>query len=421
MRKVSVGNPQLNNSYRTQLASAYVSGTSLTVLSNESFAANDIIVAGEVGEELAEDTTVSSLTNKDTIVVGTAFNFDHPKDTPITKVAWNKIVLEGRSSSAGTFAEVETKDIQWDKLNTIFWHENGSDSWEYRFRFKNTVTGSLSDYSPTVTGAGFSRNQVGYMLRQVRQISDDTNGEVAGDRQIIRFFNKAQDIIRGVKKDWYFLRVEDSGITTVQSQVRYTLPTGIGDLGNVDDVRYRRVNGQDDLTYQLKYLPEKEFDLYIQDNNRTNNDDVEFYTLVPGDSDTPQGYIKLFPTPDSVNNTILVRYYRDMTDLDSVDDETLVPIPSLLEDFAIAQVAKLRGNEDMAQVYEGYFYGKQRIGRRVSEADVGINLLMKLDAARRSPAGQPLAMKRWLGRRGINRYYNNRNAVNIDYLRENYW
>ena len=52
MRRVTIGNPDLRNTYKTYLASAYSSGTTLTVLSNVSFAANDLAVVGDVGEEL---------------------------------------------------------------------------------------------------------------------------------------------------------------------------------------------------------------------------------------------------------------------------------------------------------------------------------------------------------------------------------
>ena len=36
----------------------------------------------------------------------------------------------------------------------------------------------------------------------------------------------------------------------------------------------------------------------------------------------------------------------------TVDDETQVPLPNLLEDFAVAQIEKIKGNEDKAKVYE---------------------------------------------------------------------
>jgi len=422
MRRISIGNPDLRNTYKSYLASAYSSGTTLSLLSNVSFAANDLLVAGEAGEELSELESIASITGKTSITVSAALDFAHPKDTPVYKAPWNFVEIEGRSSSAGTFALITQSAIQWDKLNTVYYHTAGAATWEYRFRFYNSKITLYSEYSPTVTGTGFSKNQVGYMIRNVRQITNDLDGRVAGDRQIIRFFNAAQDVIRGAKKDWWFLKVTDSSKTTTISVNKYALPTNMGDLGNLDDIRFRYADGgASDLTYALKFMSEKEFDVYVQDNNRTTDDYLTHYTLSEADSSSDPGYFLTYPTPKTTGNgTFYIRYYRDIEDLDTVDDETLVPIPAILENFAIAQVEKIKGNENKATLYEELFYGRQQVGRRQVGVDMGINLLIKIDSSRRNPAGQPMQLKRWIGRSNIGRLYNNR-FESADDRREKYW
>ena len=195
----------------------------------------------------------------------------------------------------------------------------------------------------------------------------------------------------------------------------------MGDQGNLDDVRYRYVSGASDLTYQLKFLNEKEFDVYVQDNNRTDDDYLTHYTLSEADSTSDAGYILTYPTPlTTALGTFYFRYYRDIEDLDTVDDETLIPIPATLENFAIAQMERIKGNENKAGLYEDLFYGRQQVGRRQIGIDTGVNLLVKMDANRRNPAGQPMSLKRWIGRRGVERLYNNR-FESSDILREKYW
>ncbi len=422
MRRISIGNPDLRNTYKSFLASAYSSGTTVSVLSNVSFAANDLMVVGEVGEELTELESIASISGKTTVTVSAALDFAHPKDTAVYKAPWNFYEIEYRASSSATWALLTQSPIQWDKLNSLYYHTAGAATTEYRFRFYNSITGTYSEYSPTITGAGFSKAQVGYMIRNVRQITNDLDGRVAGDRQIIRFFNAAQDIIRGAKKDWWFLRVTDSSITTTAGVNRYTLPTNMGDMGNLDDVRLRYVDGgASDLTYQLKFMNEKEFDVYVQDNNRATDDYLTHYTLGEADSDSDAGYLLTYPTPKTTAyGTFYIRYYRDLADLDTVDDETLVPIPAILENFAIAQIERIKGNENKAGLYDDLFYGRQQVGRRQVGVDTGINLLVKLDANRRSPAGQPMQLKRWIGRKGAARLYNNR-FENMDQIREKYF
>ena len=393
----------------------------MTVLSNVSFAANDLAVFGEVGEELTELETISALTGKTTLTSTAALDFAHPKDTPVYKAPWNFVEIEQRASSSDTWALLTQSPIQWDKLNTVYYHTAGAGTTQYRARFYNSITGTYAEYTPTVLGSGFTKGQVGFMIRNVRQITNDLDGRVAGDRQIIRFFNAAQDIIRGAKRDWWFLKVTDSATTTTASVNKYALPANMGDQGNLDDVRYRYVSGASDLTYQLKFLNEKEFDVYVQDNNRTDDDYLTHYTLSEADSTSDAGYILTYPTPQTTGiGTFYFRYYRDIEDLDTVDDETLIPIPATLENFAIAQMERIKGNENKAGLYEDLFYGRQQVGRRQIGIDTGVNLLVKMDANRRNPAGQPMSLKRWIGRRGVERLYNNR-FESSDILKEKYW
>jgi hypothetical protein len=259
------------------------------------------------------------------------------------------------------------------------------------------------------------------MIRQVRQITNDLDGRVAGDRAIIRFFNKAQDVIRGVKSDWKWLKVTDSSITTVANKKEYPLPSAIGNTGNVDDVRFRYADGTDDIIYALKFIPEKEFDLYDRDQNRTPDDYAAYYTLKEPDDNSVPGYIRIEPIPQTTGRgTFYIRHFKELPDLDSVDDETLVPIPSILEDFAIAQMERIKGNETKAALYESLFYGRRSEKNRIVPLDSGINLLIRLDQAQQRPTGQPHSLFRFRGQKALDRLWNNR-FVNVDKLREDYW
>ena len=421
MRAVSIANPSLVSPYKTYLASAYTSGVSLTVLSNVSFSGNDLIVVGEPGEELTELQTISNISGKTTITLKAALNFAHIKDTPIYKHNWNFVEIEGRSTSSGIFALITQSPIQWDKLNTVYYHAAGTNTWEYRHRFYNSVTATYSEYGPTVTGLGFTRSQVGYMIRQVRQITNDLDGRIAGDRAIIRFFNAAQDIIRGVKTNWWFLRVTDTSTTTTVNINKYALPTNVSNTGNVEDVRYQFNDGTINLIYQLKFYSEREFDLLVEDQNRSTDDYAKIYTFKEADSSSASGYLLVEPIPKTTGRgTFHIRYNREMADLDTVDDETLVPLPVLLENFAIAQMERIKGNEAKAQIYADLFYGRQQVGRRIISSDMGINLLIKLDNAKKRPAGQPFSLVRYRGVDRENKFYNNR-FVDRDYLVETYF
>ena len=425
MRKVTLGNPVVYNTHRTQLRTEYSLGAiTLDVLSNVSYADNDLIVIGQPGEEHAELEIVDSLTAKNTITLESSLNFSHPKDTPVYKVPWDFVQIQTKTPEDGdNWVALTESPIQWDKRNTVYYHEAGTSRNQYRFRFfksNESVYGEkYAEWSPTVSGAGFNRDQVGYMIREVRTVSNDTQGKILGDRGIIRAFNKAQDIIRAAKDDWLWLKKTDSTVTTTASDNEYPLPDAIGNTGNVSDIRYHLDDGSVDEIYALKFLPENEFDALDQDQDRGTDDHLTHYTFKEGDDSNPAGYIRVFPTPKTTGyGTFLIRHHIEIVDLDLVTDTTVIPIPSLLEDFAIAQIERIRGNDARARLYERWLLSDDP-----KVTPPGIANLMRLDANRKRPSGQPMALKRFRGRRGLHNFYNNRlsDVSQIDDIRERYF
>lgn len=415
MRKVLISNSVLtDDTYKSNLSSAYSSGTSLSVTSNVSFAADDLAVIGELGEEKTELKRISGISGKTTITLASALNFTHPKDTPVYKVAWDQVSIERNA------AVISTSSIQWDKKDTIYYDSPGTASDSYRFRFYNSITTTYSEYSPTVTGAGYGRSSLGYMTREVRKIVQDEDREIVTDDEIARFINAAQDIVAGVRQDWWFLRTEDKTLTTTAGTSKSALPSGIGNLGTVDYVKYNYNDGTTNLVYRLKPKNDVDFDEYIEDNSGDadlRDDYVEYYRLRESDSTSTTGYIEYWPTPKTTGRgTFWVYYFEEMTDLDDVADTTSIPIPQILEDYAIAQVERIKGNEEKAVLYEDKFWGPsgEIKGRRRL---TGVALLEQLNQSQKRPIGEPRSLFNYRGRGRTSRpRYRDR-----DIIHENYW
>src|SRR3990167_8781419 len=217
MRRVRINNPLLDKSYRTFLDSDYSSGTTLTVVNNISF--------------------------------------------------------ERRTSSAGTFAEITETAIQWDNKDneTVYYDQNATDNYEYRFRFRNTSTLEYSEYSPTITGAAPERNTVRYMLRQVRLLTGDTERKLAEDEEIIRAFNIAQDIIYTHNPKYWFLYADtfeagSGSIAATAGEDVYTL-NNLTRYGHLAGIKYRYNSSPTDNIYRLKKITEVEFDRLDSDQN----------------------------------------------------------------------------------------------------------------------------------------------------------
>lgn len=428
MRRILIQNPSVDKTYKTYLDAAYSSGVTLTVKSNVSFAANDLLVIGEPSEEFTELKKLSSVTGATTLTLASALNFSHNKEVPVYKVVWDNVSIESRSSSSGNFSEITQSAIQWDsKTNdTIYFDPNGTDAYQYRFRFYNSVTATYSEYSPTLSGSAPARNSVGYMVGNIRQIADDVLRKIVTDDEILRFLNRAQDIVYSHNPKYWFLLVDtykgSSGIAATAATSVYSL-SSYTTLGHLASIRYKHVSGSStNLLYHLRGMSDIEFDARVRDLNKTNDDNVKFYKLLPADSSSTVGYFQVDPTPKSSGvGTFYPNYYEKMADLDSVDDTTQVPMPAILEDYAIAQIWKIKGNESKASYYEKLFFGPADREKDISQI-TGIPLLDQMDEYQKSIGqSQPKSLFRFKGPRFINRFFGDDISTSPDYYRENYF
>lgn len=421
-RRLRITNPLLEKTYRTYLGADYSSGVTLTVASNVSFADNDLLVIGEPREESSELKKMDSKTGVTTITLASALNFAHSKSTPVYKSMWDQVVIESRSSSAGSFATLTTSAIQWDNSDneTIYYDTNGTDAYEYRFRFYNSVTLQYSEYSVTITGAGPARNSVSYMLDRVRELTQDTENKIASDDEIIRAFNRAQDIIYAHNPKYWFLKVDtfetgSGSVAATASTGKYTL-ANLTNFGELAYLKYRYNSGGIDEIYRLRKVFEAEFDRYDSDQNATSDDWPEIYKMIPADSSSSNGYFKI--TPKIANNsvgTFYPVYYEKMANLDTVEDTTQVLTPDLLIDYGISYVERIKGNETKAKLYEASLVSDSE-----NITPKGLIMLDKMDNAQKDSVDQPRSVWNFRGQKAVGRLYGNRSIsiTTLDQLRE---
>lgn len=422
MRRIRVTNPLLNQNYRTYITSDYSSGTSLTVASNTSFAASDYLVVGEPREELTEGKKLDSKSGSTTMTLASALNFAHSKSTSIYKSLWDQVSIESRASSSASWAVLSLSAIQWDNKDneTVYFDSDGTNTTQYRFRFYNSITTAYSEYSPTLTGAVAARGSVRAMVDRVRELTQDKESKIVTDEEIIRAFNDGQDIIYTHNPKYWFLLVDTykgaNGIeatadTSVYSLVDYTT------LGHLDSIRYRYNYGADDVIYRLDFKPTVEFDALTKDLNASTDDWPEIYKLLPADSASANGYFQVDPTIKTDNvGTFYPSYFEKMADLDTVDDTTQVPLPKLLEDYAIAYVERIKGNETKAKLYEASL-----MSDNPDRTPKGLAMLDKMDNQQKAPQGQMKYFWRFRGQKAQSNLYGNKAAYTNDYKKENYF
>ena len=428
MRRIVIVNPTVDNTFRTYLSADYTpsgNDVSLPVVSNVSFAANDFALIGNVREELTEGKQVSGPSGSTVITLASALTFSHQKGTSVAKVVWNFVEIE--RAVLGVWTVITQSAIQWDNRNneTVYFDPNGMQDSEYRWRFYNSVTGQYSEYSPTLTGAGFSRNQVGQMIHNVRIITNDLDRKyIQEDMQLIEFLNAAQDIAYARNPKYWFLLVDaykrGISIAAIASTDVYSLASLTDPVfGHLESIRYRYTNGSTDYKYPMEFKPSGEFDRSVVNLNNPTDDYPEFFKLIPADTSSANGYFQVYPKTKTTGvGTFYPNYYKKMTDLNSVDDATDIPIPRLLENYTISQVERIKGNETKADTYEKLFFGPPDVLKKTQVLE-GLALLDSMDKENKRVSGQGQQLWKWRGRK----YYSNRNVrlgFSRDYYVENF-
>lgn len=427
MREIRINNPILN-SYIADLAADYSSGVNATVRSNNSFAADDLGVFGNPTEELTELKKIASLSANTGLVLASALKFQHNKGTPIYKAPWDFVEIEGRSSSLGSFAVITQSPIQWDSKSnrTIYFHSAGTDTWEYRFRFYNSVTATYSEYSPTLSGGGFTRFQAGYIIKQARAKARDKDGKAMKTDELLEALTAAKYNIQAHNARYWFWKVNgfNSGISipAVTTGSVYDL-SSIDDFGTIDSIEFAFSNGTSEERYLLRKKSDAEFMMHIRNSNRPANDYPRIFRLLPPDSNSTKGYFEVeAPMQNSGVGTFYINYYKDEADFNSVDDATSIIIPEILRDYLISEIYAAKGNEALADKYMNLFTGPQnRKKTQGIERLSGIALLDELDRQHKLSQGQPRSIWNYRGQRAVNRMFGSRRVQNPDYVRENFF
>jgi hypothetical protein len=367
---VKISNPSISENIRTNLSQDYTSGTTLNVDSSTSFSSGNYILVGEPGTEKAEITNLTAAPDSSTTLTITSLQFSHPMGTPVYYLRWDKYELSYKTTSAGAwivYGSMPTA-LKYDAIATEYRDSSATSTYYWKYRYYSTESATYSDYSDAISASGWEKNSVGYMVRQIRKTANDPESRTITDTEIIRYLNEAQDKIYALYDRWWFLYKRGTVIDTVASQKIYNLPS---DFGRMSRVAFRYVSGATDTTYNLKYLSNIEFEYEMRDNNASDDDNVKIYSIYPGDSSNLTGYLHIGPTAETAGLDITPWYYKTMTQLDSFGDTTEVPIPSILEDYALAQIYDIRKEEAKADRYDRIFREQIELLKQMQRKQVG--------------------------------------------------
>lgn len=411
-------NIRFTGSERTFLDADYTSGTSLTVISNLGFADNDWAIVGEVGDEKTEAIDVTGTSGNATITISAAYKFSHNKTTTIYRSEWDQITLERKLTSDSSWTTLSTFNIQWDKLETIYIDTTGDDTYDYRFRFYNSLSLLSSEYSPTVAGSGFIRRSVGAMILNVRRKIKDPNRQRITDTEIIQKLSDGQIDIEGIMPRLSFLKVDtfetSTGIASAAATAKYAL-SSYTDFNYLAGIKYKLVSGGNTLLWELDPKTDDEFDpLMYNQGSPVSNDYTLCFKIVPPDSTSTQGYFRVYPVPETTAGTFYPVYYKKFTALTDISDFTDLIFPEILEDYAAWRIHELLGNDTQATSFKNLYYGPNSESN--SDQLTGLALLKSYDDSRKRPLAKGRSLIRFRGRRLNKSTYGS--IVDRDYFKE---
>lgn len=397
--KIPIVNPSIYLAEKTYLSADYQSGTSLSVKNSDKFSDNDIIILGEPGQERTESTDLTATPPNVTTLTVAALSFSHPKDTPVYKVGWDQVTVE-KSTDGSSYSVLATVDLNFEKTVTIYEDTTGATTDYYRVKLKNSATGNVSGYSDVQLGSGWPRNSVGRMVRNVKRGLRDLETGNYDDWEIMEeLINAKDEVASEIPNAWWTRRSSDR--TTTASTASYYLPI---DYRMMEFLIYQ-YNPDDSETenkkYPLKYIPHHKWLHLTSDQTQDDDDYLDSWTELPGDSDYPNGYFGLWPTPESTGESMTLWYFRDEPTFDSFGDVTDCPLPQVYENYAIAALTQ---DADVRALYEGKYLNGLR--------------QLKLRQKRNT---QPYSLRNWGKRDPVRTFYGREAQGRTQADKENYW
>lgn len=196
MKILFVNNTDLNRDKRFSFLSEDVVSTGTTfrvqsILGFESLgtSSGQIVLIGEIGGERSEILRTSSTTSPGAtykeIALKDAMQFDHPQDTKVYILDWNRAEVQWAQTTTGSKSTLFAYplQIQPDKYETDI-KDTSQTSGFYFIRFNETIGNTNSDWSDPIPYAGYDDN----MVFAIKKRALDELGEVVDGKVITHEF-----------------------------------------------------------------------------------------------------------------------------------------------------------------------------------------------------------------------------------------
>lgn len=354
---------------KSYLSNPYSAGvTSIEVKNNNRFSANDRIMIGEMGNEGTEIVTVSAVNaNGTTVTTGTTL-FAHSADDPVYQMPFDQVKFYRSTTTAdGTYAVISTQNMDVDNsdMTTKYDDTTGVSTYFYKFTFYHSVSTVESAFSDVIGGAGWRREQVGYIIDTFLQEVGDQNEQHVTRSEILGWFNDVNDDLQiNVSRPYEFLKARTTlNRTANRNYIDY--PVDANDKQSMWAFDYMDYNFTDsstspvtDRTYTLRVIPEPEFRNLYQDNTidaTTVSDEIQIMCL---DASVNRFRFDV-AAATSANNVFYLHYWKYFDDIISEGQIVETPTPKIYKLYCKLRFYQKRALADPTLESQSRTFGQE--------------------------------------------------------------
>lgn len=378
-------NPNTDDYEKSYLANPYSAGVTSVVIKNaDRFAANYRIMIGEMGLEATEIVTVSAVAaDNQTLTIGATL-YAHEADAPVYVLRFDQVKIYRATSLTGSYTILATVALDVDNadLATIYDDTTGVSTYYYKTSLYHSISTLESAQGDAISGGGYRRNQVGYIIDELLQEVNDQAEQHITRSEILGYFNDVNDdLTTNVARPYDFLRAR-SALTRTAAATTLNFPVdsnGDQTMWKFDRMDYNFIDSTTtpttDITYTIPIIGEEEFRNRYQDN--TISTTTESDKIVEMCLDTAlQRFRYAPPSTTTLSNVFYLYYWAYFTRLSTEGQEIQTPTAKIYKLYTKMRYYEKRATSDpgmraSTQAYQQEYNQEKANYTKINRRDAG--------------------------------------------------
>lgn len=226
-----------------------------------STSSGQIVCIGEIGGERTELLRTSNTSGYNPsqaykeVTLRDTLTFDHPQDTPVYIIDWNRIQLDWASSVAGSKSTMFAYPVYINPTQTeTLIKETTQTNGFYFTKFNETIGNTNSDYSDAIPFAGYDDNMVASIKqRALDDLGEEVDGVIITNEYLNQCLWEARREYHEAPGKRPFRRKFGEIIgTALTGSYRIELPTTVEKSQSAENIYGVRIGTQQNMTYYDK-------------------------------------------------------------------------------------------------------------------------------------------------------------------------